>query len=167
MTFGKRGISQEITAIAVCNERGQFQTTQEVIPTLPPGTEWSVPVEASTPCTIKVTFVPNEPREFILSVGTPEQILIGTTADDEPVERIEIIVIGQDDTQVQLGNWVPTENQAFSYIYGITVDVFGEAQWQATNMFNKPMFLNFASGLKGRFDSSKTPNRHDGGMLFL
>ncbi len=167
MTFGKRGISQEITAIAVCNERGQFQTTQEVIPTLPPGTEWSVPVEASTPCTIKVTFVPNEPREFSLSAATSKQILIGTTSDDEPVERIEIIVIGQDDTQVQLGNWVPTENQAFSYIYGITADVFGEAQWQATNIFNKPMFLNFASGLKGRFDSSKTPNRFNGGMLFL
>ncbi len=167
MTFGKRGVSQEITAIAVCDDLGQFQTTQEVIPTLPPGTEWHVPAEASTPCTLKVTFVPNEPREFILSSATPKQILVGTTSDDEPVERIEIIVIGQDDTQVQLGNWVPTENQAFSYIYGITANVFGEAQWQATNVFNKPMFLNFASGLKGRFDSSKTPNRFDGGMLFL
>lgn len=167
MTFGKRGVSQEITAIAVCDERGQFQTTQEVIPTLPPGTEWNVPAEASTPCTLKVTFVPNEPREFVLSALTPEQILIGTTSDDEPVERIEIIVIGQDSTQVQLGNWVPTENQAFSLIYGITANVFGEAQWQATNMFQKPYFLNFAMGLKGKFDSSRTPNRFDGGMLFL
>ncbi len=167
MTFGKRGISQEITAIAVCDDRGQFQTTQEVIPTLPSGTEWNVPVEASTPCTLKVTFVPNEPREFVLEAVTSRQVLIGTTADDEPIERIEIIVIGQDDTQVQLGNWVPTENQAFSIIYGITADVYGEAQWQATNMFQKPYFLNFAMGLKGKFNSSRTPNRFDGGMLFL
>jgi hypothetical protein len=167
MTFGKRGVSQEITAIAVCDELGQFQTTQEVIPTLPSGTEWNVPVEASTPCTLKVTFVPNEPREFNLAAATSRQVLIGTTSDDEPVERIEIIVIGQDDTQVQLGNWVPTENQAFSLVYGITADVFGEAQWQATNMFQKPYFLNFAMGLKGTFDSSQTPNRFDGGMLFL
>jgi hypothetical protein len=167
MTFGKRGVAQEITAIAVCDDRGQFQTTQEVIPTLPPGTEWNVPVEASAPCTLKVTFVPNEPREFTLEPLTSRQVLIGTTSDDEPVERIEIIVIGQDDTQVQLGNWVPTENQAFSLIYGITADVFGEAQWQATNMFQKPYFLNFAMGLKGKFNSSQTPNHFDGGMLFL
>ncbi len=166
MTFGKKGVSPEITAIAVCDDIGQFQITQEVIPTLPPGTEWSVPVEASSPCTLKVTFVPNAPREFVLS-ATPRQVLIGTTADDERIERIEIIVIGPADTQVQLGNWVPTENQAFSLVYGITADVFGEAQWQATNLFQKPYFLNFAMGLKGKFDSNRTPNRFDGGMLFL
>jgi len=168
MTFGKRGVAQEITAIAICDGRGQFQTTQEVIPVLPPGTEWIVPVKASTPATVRVTFVPNETREFSLEALTPTQILIGTTATDQPIERIEIIVIGQDEeTQVEFGNWVPTQTQAFSLVYGITADVFGEAQWQATNVFQKPYFLNFASGLKGRFNSSRTPNRFDGGILFL
>ena len=166
-TFGKRGTTQEILAIAVCNSRGEFQTTQEVIPTMAPGTEWSIPVTASAPATVKVTFVPNAPREFVLSPLTPTQILIGTSETDEPVSRIEIIIIGQDGTQVEFGNWVPSRNQAFSYVYGITANVFGDAQWQATNLFNKPMFLNFAMGLKGKFDSSRTPNRFDGGMLWL
>ena len=92
---------------------------------------------------------------------------MGTTATDKPTERIEIIVIGDDNTEVEFGNWVPTQNQAFSLVYGITADVFGDAQWQATNVFQKPYFLNFAMGLKGRFDSTRTPNRFDGGMLFL
>jgi hypothetical protein len=92
---------------------------------------------------------------------------VGTTLENQPTERIEIVVIGTEDTTVEFGNWIPTKNQAFSLIYGITADVFGDAQWQATNMFQKPMFLNFASGLKGRFDSNRTPNRFDGGMIFL
>lgn len=167
MSFSKKGTTQEVRAIALTDTKGQFQTTQEVIPTLPPGTEWNVPVLPSTGATVKVTFVPNEPREFVLDALFPTQILIGTRADEQPIERIEIVVIGTEGTQVEFGNWVPTKNQAFSLIYGITANVFGDAQWQATNMFEKPMFLNFAMGLKGKFDSSRTPNRFDGGMLFL
>jgi hypothetical protein len=167
MSFSKKGTTQEIQAIAVADERGQFQTTQEVIPEMPSGTEWNVPVLASTSATVKVTFVPNESREFVLDALIGTQILIGTREDEEPTERIEIIVIGADGTQVVFGNWVPTKTQAFSLIYGITADVFGDAQWQATNLFDKPYFLNFAMGLKGRFDSNRTPNRFDGGVLFL
>jgi hypothetical protein len=167
ITFSKRGTTQEIYAVSLCNELGQFQVTEEVIPAMPPGTEWNVPVTANEPCTLRVRFYPNEWREYALPQGSPVQALIGTTADDVPTERIEIIVIGTPDTTVEFGNWVPTQNQAFSLIYGITADVFGDAQWQATNMFQKPMFLNFAMGLKGRFNSNRTPNRFDGGMLFL
>jgi len=167
VTFSKRGNTQEITAVAVCDNDGKFQTTQELIPFIDPGTEWSIPAVATTPCVVKVTFFPNEPREFTLSSGIPKQLLIGTKDTDMPIERIEIIVIGNSDTEVQFGNWIPVKSQAFSIIYGITADVFGEAQWQATNLFQKPYFLNFAMGLKGRFDSNRTPNRFDGGVLFL
>ncbi len=167
MTFSKRGTTQEVLAISLCDELGQFQTTQEVQPFLPPGTEWSIPVESSTPCTIRVRFVPNEWREFDIPARTPTQILVGSTDEEFPVERIEFVVIGNPDTQVEFGNWIPTQNQSFSLVYGITADVFGDAQWQATNLFQKPYFLNFAMGLKGRFDSNRTPNRFDGGMLFL
>jgi hypothetical protein len=167
ITFAKRGSSQEIYAVSLCNSRGEFQVTQETIPVLPAGTEWNIPVTATRACTVKVTFVPNATREFTLLTKTPRQILVGTTASDSPTERIEIVVIGDSDTQVEFGNWVPTESQAFSLVYGITADVFGDAQWQATNVFQKPMFLCFASGLKGRFDSNRPPNRFDGGMLFL
>ena len=168
MTFSKRGTTQEIFAVTVCNERGQFQTTQEVIPPMPPGTEWNVPVTASTGATIRVTFVPNETREFVLSALTPTQIKIGTTENEQPTNRIEIVVIGQEGTQVELGNWVPTKNQAFSFVYGITADVFGDGQWQSTNLFCKPMFLNFATGgLKTRFNFGRSPNRFDSGTLFL
>lgn len=167
MTFGKRGSTQEVYAISLCDDKGQFQTTQEVLPFLPPGTEWNIPVESSTPCTIKVTFVPNETREFEISARTPTQILVGATSEEQATERIEFVVIGTSDTQVEFGNWIPTQNQAFSLVYGITADVYGDAQWQATNLFQKPYFLNFAMGLKGRFDSNRTPNRFDGGMLFL
>lgn len=167
MSFSKRGTTQEVQAVALCDSKGQFQTTQEVIPFMPPGTEWSVPVISSTPSTVKVRFVPNEVREFNIPALIPTQILIGTTSEELPTERIEIIVIGVEETQVEFGNWVPTKNQAFSLVYGITADVFGDAQWQATNVFNKPLFLNFAMGLKGRYDSSRTPNRFDGGMLYL
>ncbi len=167
ITFSKRGTTQEINAVSLCNDLGQFQVTQETIPAMPPGTEWNIPVTANLPCTLKVRFYPSEWREFELPPVTPQQVLIGTTSDDMPTERIEIVVIGTPDTTVEFGNWVPTENQAFSLIYGITADVFGDAQWQGTNMFQKPMFLNFAMGLKGRFDSNRTPNRFDGGMIFL
>jgi hypothetical protein len=167
ITFSKRGTTQEINAVSLCNDLGQFQVTQETIPAMPPGTEWNIPVVANQPCTLKVRFYPNEWREFELPPVTPQQVLIGTTTDDLPTERIEIVVIGTPDTTVEFGNWVPTENQAFSLIYGITADVFGDAQWQGTNMFQKPVFLNFAMGLKGRFNSNRTPNRFDGGMLFL
>jgi hypothetical protein len=167
MTFSKRGTTQEILAISLCDELGQFQTTQEVIPFLPPGTEWNIPVESSTPCTLRVTFFPNETRDFNLAARTPTQVLVGTTAEDLETQRIEIVVVGTPETQVEFGNWVATQNQAFSLVYGITADVFGDAQWQATNLFQKPYFLNFAMGLKGRFDSNRTPNRFDGGMLFL
>jgi hypothetical protein len=167
LTFSKRGTTQEIYAVSLCNELGQFQVTEEIIPAMPPGTEWNVPVTANEVCTLKVRFYPNEWREYDLPQNNPTQSLIGTTSDDMPTERIEIVVIGSPATTVEFGNWVPTKNQAFSFIYGITADVFGEAQWQATNMFQKPMFLNFAMGLKGRFDSNRTPNRFDGGMLFL
>jgi hypothetical protein len=166
-TFTKRGNTQEIYAVSLCNERGQFQVTQETIPAMPPGTEWRIPVTANLPCTLKVRFYPNEWREFNLLPATPMNVLVGTTLENQPTERIEIVVIGTEDTTVEFGNWIPTKNQAFSLIYGITADVFGDAQWQATNMFQKPMFLNFASGLKGRFDSNRTPNRFDGGMIFL
>lgn len=167
MSFSKKGNTPDIQAIATADARGQFQTTQEVIPAMPSGTEWNVPVAASTPATVKVTFVPNESREFVLDALVPTQILIGTREDEQPTERIEIVVIGAEGTQVEFGNWVPTKNQSFSLIYGLTADVFGDAQWQATNLFEKPYFLNFAMGLKGKFDSSRTPNRFDGGMLFL
>jgi hypothetical protein len=167
MSFAKKGETQEILAIALCDARGQFQTTQEIIPIMPPGSEWIVPVTSSTPATIRVTFVPNETRDFSISAGVPTNIRIGTVTGDESTYRIEIVVIGTAETQVEFGNWVPTETQAFSLIYGITADVFGDAQWQASNVFQKPYFLNFAMGLKGRYDSSRTPNRFDGGMLFL
>jgi hypothetical protein len=167
LTFTKRGTTQEIYAVSLCNELGQFQVTQETIPAMPPGTEWNVPVTSNKACTLRVRFYPNEWRQYELPPGTPTQALIGTTVDDNPTERIEIVVIGDEDTTVEFGNWVPTKNQAFSLIYGITADVFGDAQWQGTNVFNKPVFLNFAMGLKGRFDSNRTPNRFDGGMLFL
>ena len=98
---------------------------------------------------------------------TPRQIKIGTREDELPTERIEIVVIGNEGTQVEFGNWIPTKTQAFSIIYGITADVFGDAQWQATNLFQKPFWLNFAMGLKGKFNESGTPNRFDGGTLFL
>jgi len=167
MTFSKRGTTQEILAISICDSNGQFQTTQEVVPFLPPGTEWNVPVVSTTPCTVKVTFVPNKSREFQLAARSPRQIRIGTEPDELPTERIEIIVIGTSETEVEFGNWIPTQNQAFSMVYGLTANVFGDAQWQATNTFQKPYFLNFAMGLKGRFDSNRTPNRFDGGMLYL
>jgi hypothetical protein len=167
ITFSKRGSTQEIYAVSLCNDRGEFQVSQEVIPAMPPGTEWNVPVTPTRSSTLRVRFFPNEWREFSLTANIPTQALIGTTVNELPTERIEIVVVGDSNTQVEFGNWVPTQNQAFSMIYGITADVFGDAQWQATNMFQKPMFLNFAMGLKGRFDSNRTPNRFDGGMLFL
>lgn len=167
ISFIKLGTSQEVYAVALCNALGQFQLTQEIIPAMPQGTEWNIPVESNKPVTLRVRFYPNEWREFSLTANVPTQVLIGTTESDVPTERIEIIVIGDEDSQVEFGNWVPTKNQAFSLIYGITADVFGDAQWQATNMFQKPMFLNFAMGLKGRFDSNRSPNRFDGGILFL
>lgn len=167
MTFGKKGSTQELTAISICDEKGHFHTAQEVLPAMPPGTEWSVPVTSSTNATLKVTFFPNAPREFELSAAVPKQVTIGTTSLDQPTERIEIIVIGNSNTRVEFGNWVSTKNQAFSMIYGITADVFGDAQWQSTNLFCKPMFLNFAMGLKSRFNFGRSPNRFDGGLLFL
>jgi hypothetical protein len=167
MTFSKRGITQEIYAVSLCDARGQFQVTQETIPAMPQGTEWNIPVTANLPCTLRVRFYPNEWRDFEIPPVTPQNVLVGTTSEDQPTERIEIVVIGTEDTTVEFGNWVATQNQAFSMIYGITADVFGDAQWQATNVFQKPVFLNFAMGLKGRFDSNRTPNRFDGGMLFL
>jgi hypothetical protein len=167
ITFIKIGTAQEVYAKSLCDERGQFQITQEIIPAMPQGTEWNIPVEANKPVTLKVRFYPNEWRTFNLIAQAPTQVLVGTTSSDVPAERIEIVVIGDEDAEVEFGNWVPTKNQAFSLIYGITADVFGDAQWQATNMFQKPMFLNFAMGLKGRFDSNRSPNRFDGGILFL
>jgi len=167
ITFVKPGTAQEVYSVALCDSLGQFQITQEIIPTMPAGTEWHIPVEANRPVTLKVRFYPNDWRTFSLTTNVPTRVLVGTTDSDVPTERIEVVVIGDEDSQVEFGNWVPTKNQAFSLIYGITADVFGDAQWQATNMFQKPMFLNFAMGLKGRFDSNRSPNRFDGGILFL
>lgn len=167
VTFIKRGTTQELLTLALCDENGQFQITQETVPLLPPGTEWNIPVISNTPCTVKFTAFPNEPRQFELLSGIPRQLLVGTKENDLPIERFEIVIIGDPETEVEFGNWSPTKSQAFSLIYGITADVFGEAQWQATNVFQKPYFLNFASGLKGRFNSNRTPNKFDGGMLFL
>lgn len=144
--------------IAIADEEGKFVLSTELVPSFPAGNEWEIPLRSSASALFRVKFEPNDYRDISLSGSITTRHTVGVPSSGEDASRIEVVIIGQPNTEVEINNWVPTGTSSLaSLIYQVTSTAFGESVWQAGSLMLKPYFFTLAD-IAARYDFSAYDN---------
>jgi hypothetical protein len=143
--------------VAVADSNGRFVLSTELVPSFPAG-EWQIPLRSNDTALFRVKFEPGDFRDISLSAGLLHRHTVGIPSGGAPASRIEIVIAGRPNVEVEINNWIPIGSSSLSsLVYQITSTAFGDAVWQAGSLMLKPYFFTLAD-ISARYDFSAYDN---------
>jgi hypothetical protein len=127
------------------------------------GARWHFTLEPEQDALFRIRLYPNDWQDYDLLSGVPQTIVVDLQPNDEPAERIDLLLKGTGPDEVLMSDWNINGPRIGAVQHELVMRVLGEHNYGSTSMWVKQLWHSL-DDLRMRYDVG---DKYDHGSLKL